>query len=402
MKFRKLKTLLGIALVLWLGASIGQLATAEVVGNQGIEITIPPAQTLEEIKDATVFIRVYNEEGRPIQIGSGFLTTPMGLVLTNYHVIHQGATFRVWQAGKLAYYPAIVVGIDPLADLALLQLAITNDMKKMMELLQRDPLPWLEIEKDPDKIQVGDEVWAFGHPLGQQFIVTKGIINRVELPGPLSPFVNMIMHDAILNSGSSGGPLVNKENKVVGVNTFIFSPRNGYTGLGAATRGDTVFKSIGMMLASQYNSTGEPVARPALDIRFLELDDWGTNTQVQKMYPAERIPNTYGILVFEVKPDSHAYVQGLREFDTIVAIDGIPTNDITGITRAIGNRGIGEVIRMLIIRKGVFEAIDFTLGKNKFDYISHYDKKRPNKNGPPKGKSTPQEPEEKEETRKTP
>ena len=79
---------------------------------------------ISAVQKATVYIGVYDENKKPIQLGSGFFITPTGMLMTNYHVIHRAENIRIWKYGEFTHYPAIVVGIDPLADLALLQIAI--------------------------------------------------------------------------------------------------------------------------------------------------------------------------------------------------------------------------------------------------------------------------------------
>ena len=329
---------------------------------------------ISEVQKATVYIGVYDENEKPIQLGSGFFITPSGMLMTNYHVIHRAENIRIWKYGEFTHYPAIVVGIDPLADLALLQIAIpANTSDESYELVKKEPFPHLEFEKDSTTIKVGDEVWAFGNPLSNRFVTTKGIITTDALPGFLSPFVRQVIHDAVLNSGSSGGPLLNADGDVVGINTYMMAPNNTYSGLGSAVRADTALNSMQKMLSVNYVKHQTAAQYPALEIRFVELDDMGTNEVLQKTFPIQKIPNTFGIIVREIEEDGHSYKQGLRDFDTIIAVNGNPTNDRIQLSNALMPFDIGSKVKMLVIRRGVIVAVQFVLTKSNFDYLEHYD-----------------------------
>ena len=335
------------------------------------------AEEIANLKSATVFIGVYGEKEIPQQLGSGFFITPVGLIMTNYHVIHKAKSIRVWKYGELTHYKGIVVGIDPLSDLALLQIARpANSPEESLDEVKKTPFPYLEFVKDSSTIKTGNEVWAFGNPLSNRFVTTKGIVTTDAMPGFLSPFVRQVIHDAVLNSGSSGGPLINTSGEVVGVNTYMMAPNNKYSGLGAAIRADTAIASMFKMLGAKYVETEKAALYPALDIKFIELDDMGTNQLLQEQFPVMIIPNTFGIMVRAVSEEDYSYSQGIREFDVIIAVNGEPTNDRLQLADALLPHGVGDVISMIVIRRGVFLKIDFKLTKSTFDYIAHYDSSR--------------------------
>tara|TARA_R110000824_G_scaffold90799_11_gene221524 strand:- start:313 stop:1404 length:1092 start_codon:yes stop_codon:yes gene_type:complete len=340
-------------------------------------------QQISEVKEAIVFIGVYGDRNVPAQLGSGFFISPSGMIMTNYHVIHKGDSIRVWKYGEFTYYHAIVVGIDPLADLALLQIAIpANTSDESYELVVKNPFPFLRFQTDPEKLVTGVDVWAFGNPMSNRFVTTKGIITTDALPGFLSPFVRQIVHDAVLNSGSSGGPLLTSDGKVAGVNTYIMSPNGEYSGLGSAIRSDTAMRSVNNMLASEYIEKQEPIKYPALDIMFVELDDMGTNVMLQEQYKKQIIPNTFGIMVRGIEEGGYSYLQGLRNFDTIVGINGLPTNDRLQLADALLGNEIDAAVTITVIRRGVFLNITFILTYSKFDYNAYYDKDAPPKGTP--------------------
>ena len=338
---------------------------------------------ISEVKETIVFIGVYGEKDVPKQLGSGFFISASGMIVTNYHVIHKANEIRVWKYGDFTFYHAIVVGADPLADLALLQIAIpANTSDESYELVKKNPFPFLRFQTEPERLVTGVDVWAFGNPMSNRFVTTKGIITTDAIPGFLSPFVRQIIHDAVLNNGSSGGALLNAEGNVVGVNTYIMSPQGSYSGLGAATRSDTVTRSIRKMIKSNYIENEKPIVYPALDLHFLELDDMGTNEAVQRAFPAQKIPNTFGILLRQIEPESYPYENGLREFDTIISINGVPTNDRSQVADAIIDKEVGQEVYLTIIRRGVIMLVPYMLTASTFNYVAYYDKDR----GVPKGK----------------
>ena len=147
-----------------------------------------PTATIEMARDATVLVATRNENN---QMGNGFGTgviiSETGIVLTNYHVIHRADIIRVWfyDPTDSNYVIAKVIGIDPVADLALLQLELDPDLP---------PTVYLKIEQETPVI--AEPVVAIGHPVGLQWSVTTGSVNHQERPGKITPYVNIIQHSA--------------------------------------------------------------------------------------------------------------------------------------------------------------------------------------------------------------
>ena len=155
---------------------------------------------------------------------------PSGLALTNYHVIHGAETVRIffWSPEDLNDYSAEIIGIDPVADLALLQIKVREDML---------PLPYLNIE--PTEFVIGQDVVAIGHPLGLQWTVTEGTLSHLNRPGKITPYVTILQHTAMINRGNSGGPLINEVGDIVGINTYVLMDKSkGWSGVAYAIRGE--------------------------------------------------------------------------------------------------------------------------------------------------------------------
>ena len=132
------------------------------------------ATTILQARDATVLIQVRNDDQTFGGMGTGFFVSETGKVLTNYHVIHRADKILVWlyDQSDLNYYVGEVIGSDPVPDLALLQLKLPE---------HRLPVPYLTVEPSLDKMEVGSEVYAIGHPMGLDWSVTKGLVNNICL-----------------------------------------------------------------------------------------------------------------------------------------------------------------------------------------------------------------------------
>ena len=318
--------------------------------------------TVEKARDATVLVATRNENN---QMGNGFgtgvLISETGIVLTNYHVIHRAEIIRVWfyDPTDSNYSFAKVIGIDPVADLALLQLELDPDFP---------PVTYLEIEQEVPVI--AESVVAIGHPVGLQWSVTTGSVNHQERPGKITPYVNIIQHSAEINKGNSGGPLINENGDIVGINTYMLAPEGQWAGVAYAIRGDTVYASVEQMLED-----GD-VTYAAFKIRLLNLSEFLAKG-IAKEYPDEKdVPNTFGLIAIGVEEDDHAYKQGVRDFDTFVAIEGFPINTLYDLKKIIKGYKEGEMVTVIYIRDSHFRIMDYELGAIVFDdYLDFYDER---------------------------
>ena len=344
-----------------LGVVLGLVFVCGLVLTEMVWGDIPTA-TIEKARDATVLVATQNENN---QMGNGFgtgvLISETGIVLTNYHVIHRAEIIRVWYYDPTDsnYSYAKVIGIDPVADLALLQLELDPDTP---------PPVYLEIEREVPVI--AEAVVAIGHPVGLQWSVTTGSINHQARPGKITPYVNVIQHSAEINKGNSGGPLINTNGDIVGINTYMLAPDGQWAGVAYAIRGDTVYASVEQMLED-----GD-VTYAAFKIRLLNLSEFLAKG-IAKEYPDEKdVPNTFGLIAIEVQEDDHAYGQGVRSFDTFVAVEGFPINTLYDLKKVIKGYRPGDMVTVIYIRDKHFRIMDYELGQIEFDeYLDFYDKK---------------------------
>jgi serine protease Do len=241
-------------------------------------------------------------------VGSGFIISEDGLVVTNEHVANKSAKTIMVTLTDGNTYDAELLGSDELADLSLLQINADKPIK----------FPYMTFA-DSDNIMVGEWSIAMGNPFGLfsdgQPSVTVGVVSAKERdfrPDPQDPrvYVEMIQTDAAINRGNSGGPLVNSNGEVMGVNTFIFTggTSGGFVGLGFAIPSNRVQKII-----SQLKESGKVSLEYDPGMKFVPV-----TRQLIMKYPS--IPRVLGLFVTEVNKNGPAYECGIMPGDVIVQI----------------------------------------------------------------------------------
>ena len=338
--------------------------------------------------NSTVFIKV-QKDGKTTGHGSGVIISEDGNILTNYHVVHRAEGIKVWlhkDRGR-RHHKAEVVGIDPVADLAVIKITPWPD----------EVLIPASLEPIAASVYPGILVYAVGHPLSLPWSVTKGVVNQVNRPSFITPYVNLIQHDAVIQEGSSGGPLFNTRGYLIGINTYVIAPTSGtlepkrnYSGMGYAVQADTIAFSLVQMM-----TTGV-VKRAALKLNIINLNEELRDWIFSKEEPDPYIPNTFGMIMNFIEKDGYAHKQGMRNFDTIVSIDGYPVNDMKDAARIILTKKPGEIAILLIIRQGEFELISYLLSSIEMP-MSFYDDE---KNATDPYGRPPTEPEEEEKNPK--
>lgn len=271
---------------------------------------------------------------RTSALGSGFVISEDGYVVTNNHVIDGADEILIefFEGGEL---PAIVVGTDPNTDIALLKVVTDK------------PLTFVTFG-DSDASRVGDWVMAMGNPLGQGFSVSSGIVsarNRA-LSGTYDDYIQT---DAAINRGNSGGPLFNMDGEVIGVNTAILSPNGGSIGIGFSMTSNVVTKVV-----DQLKEFGE-TRRGWLGVRIQDVTD-------DIVAALEGLDTASGALVTDV-PEGPAMDAGIKAGDVILSFDGHDVEDTRGLVRQVGNSSVGATVRVVVLRDGKTQTIKVELGR---------------------------------------
>ena len=274
-----------------------------------------------------------NEPQRSEALGSGFVISADGYIVTNNHVIEGADQIEIefFSGQKL---PAKLVGTDLKTDIALLKVESSA------------PLPFVGFG-DSDAMRVGDWVMAMGNPLGQGFSVSAGIVSARgrELSGTYDDFLQT---DAAINKGNSGGPLFNMDGQVIGVNTAILSPTGGSIGIGFSMASNVVSK-----VTSQLKEFGE-TRRGWLGVRIQDV--------TPDVAEAMSLAVAKGALITDV-PEGPAKSSGLLAGDVITTFNGQAIDDVHDLTRTVADSPIGEAVPVLVLRAGVETTVQVTLGR---------------------------------------
>jgi serine protease Do len=265
-------------------------------------------------------------------LGSGFVISSDGYVVTNNHVVDKADEVKVsFQNGDK--FDATVIGTDPKTDLALLK--IKSDKT----------FPHVDFTKTEAK--VGDYVMAVGNPFGLGGTVTSGIVSARGRDIGSGPYDDFIQVDASINKGNSGGPTFNMSGEVVGINTAIFSPSGGSVGIGFAIPASTATSVIESL------KTNHKVTRGWLGV------------QIQPVTPdiAESLglENAKGAIISELTDGSPALKAGLKSGDTILKVDGTEIADARDLAKVISHVSPGKVVQLAIIRGGKAQTLPVTL-----------------------------------------
>ncbi len=267
-------------------------------------------------------------------LGSGvIIDAAKGYVVTNSHVINQADEIQVTlKDGRT--FEAKKIGEDPDSDIALLQ-------------IKADNLTAITVS-DSDTLRVGDFTVAIGNPFGLGQTVTSGIVSALGRGGlDIEKYEDFIQTDAAINSGNSGGALVNLKGELIGINTAILGPNGGNIGIGFAIP-STMMKN----LVNQIIEFGE-VKRGVLGIEGSDLNaDLAKNMNVK---------TNKGVFVGKVVPDSGAQKAGVKAGDTIVSVNGKPIQSMSELRAKVGTLGVGKSIKIGILREDKQVTLDVKL-----------------------------------------
>lgn len=276
-----------------------------------------------------------NQQRRPEaqSLGSGFIISADGYVLTNNHVVADADEIIVRLSDR-SEMVAELVGTDPRTDVAVLKLDAKN-------------LPTVKVGKSFD-LKVGEWVLAIGSPFGFDHSVTAGIVSAKGRSLPNENYVPFIQTDVAINPGNSGGPLFNLDGEVVGINSQIFTRSGGFMGLSFA-----IPMEVAMDVAEQLKQSGK-VERGWLGVVIQEV-----NKDLAESFGLER---PMGALVAQLLEDSPAAKGGLRPGDVILSLDGKPVKVSADLPHLVGAMKPGSQMRLEVMRDGKKQTLKVKLG----------------------------------------
>ncbi len=321
------------------GPAVVNISTTQKVRRR--HPALPPGMEIPDL-EGTPFgewlKRFFGEEGQEFQarsLGSGFVISPDGYILTNYHVI-KGADRIIVRLSDRRELDAKVVGKDERTDIALLK--VESDR----------PLPTVRIGSSAD-LEVGEWVLAIGSPFGFDHSATAGIVSAKGRSLPSENYVPFIQTDVAINPGNSGGPLFNMDGEVVGINSQIYSRTGGYMGLSFAIPID-----IAMEVVEQLRTKGK-VTRGWLGVLIQDVD--------RDLAESFGLDRPEGALIAKVLPDSPAAKAGLRVGDIIVEYDGHPVPDSGSLPPLVGRTPVGKRVKVRIVRNGRPRTVTVRVGE---------------------------------------
>ena len=267
-------------------------------------------------------------------LGSGFIISKDGYVMTNYHVIKDGDEIIVRLSDRREL-KAEIIGVDPRSDVALLKIDATG-------------LPVARIGKSSD-LEVGEWVLAIGSPFGFDHSATAGIVSAKGRSLPRENYVPFIQTDVAINPGNSGGPLFNQEGEVVGVNSQIYSRTGGYMGLSFA-----IPIEVAMDVAEQLKTSGK-VSRGWLGVLIQDV--------TLDLAESFGMRHPRGALVAKVLPESPALVAGVEVGDIIVEFNGKEVMNSSSLPPIVGSSKVGIKLPVVVIRNGKETTLYVNLGE---------------------------------------
>jgi serine protease Do len=268
-------------------------------------------------------------------LGSGFIIDPDGYVVTNNHVIDKAEEITVTVNGG-DQYSARIIGRDPKTDLAVLKIEAN------------EPLPYVQFG-DSDAAQVGDWVIAVGNPFGLGGSVSAGIISARGRDIRSGPFDDYLQVDAPINRGNSGGPLFDREGKVIGINTAIFSPSGGSVGIGFA-----IPSAMAKTIVEQLKQSGQ-VERGFLGVHIQEVS--------KEIAQSLDLDEAKGALIARVESDGPAEEAGLKTGDLILEFNGQKVDRLKDLPRLVAAAKAGEKSKLRILRDGNEQIVNVKVGR---------------------------------------
>jgi serine protease Do len=280
-------------------------------------VSITSSRTVTQLAPLTIedllMGRQRSQRAKSTSLGSGVIVSKEGHILTNHHVIADMTEIRV-QLTDGRNFAAALIGSDPATDIAVLRIDAANI----------EPLPL----GDSDSLRVGQQIFAVGNPYGLEESVTRGIVSAKGRQTTSDSAIEYIQHDAAVNQGNSGGPLLNLRGEIVGINSAIFSRTGGWQGISFAIPANSarrVLEAIvkrGRMVRSYLGVVMQEIT-PALARNF-GLEDME------------------GAIITEVAPDSPAARSGLRPGDVVRTFNGKRVKGVQQLRQFIAGSEVGQ------------------------------------------------------------
>jgi serine protease Do len=267
-------------------------------------------------------------------LGSGFIISDDGYILTNAHVVESADKITVRLTDKREF-KAKVIGSDKRTDVALLKIEATG-------------LPKVS-QGDPSLLKVGEWVLAIGSPFGFDSSVTAGIVSAKGRSLPQENFVPFIQTDAAINPGNSGGPLFNMKGEVIGINSQIYSRSGGYMGLSFAIPID-----VAMDVVNQLRSSGK-VTRGRIGVSIQEV--------TRELADSFGLTKLAGALISDVEKGGPADKAGILASDVILKFDGKAVNTSNDLPRIVAATRPGNKVSVQLWRKGETREVTVTVGE---------------------------------------
>lgn len=312
----------------------------------------------KKVSDAMVFIRIYNNTGRSLGSGSGFVIDKKGYIVTNDHVVRGAADIEVAFTSGLKVRGK-VLGTDATADIAVVKVDVPAEQLTVVPL------------GDSDKVQVGQRVVAIGNPFGLRSSMSIGIVSGLgrslrgdsrTAAGTGFSAPDIIQTDAAINPGNSGGPLLNLKGEVIGVNKAIVSETGDNSGVGFSVSSNTVKKVVPSLIADGKYIYPFLGISSTDDLSLAEVEALG-------------LPRTTGVYVTSVTSGSPAEKAGLRVGtretrltgirsggDLIVAIDGTEVKNFSDLMSYLVNKtNVGQTVKLTLLREGKQVEVSLTL-----------------------------------------
>jgi len=327
-------------------AGVARAAKPAVVNIFSTRTVRAPGSTGDPGED---FFRRFFGEGVPERpqrqqsLGSGFLISPDGYIVTNAHVVQQAEQIRVKLSDR-EEYEAKLVGVDSKTDVALVKIK------------PKQELPVVRLGNS-DALEVGDWVVAIGNPFGLAETVTAGIVSAKGRVIGAGPYDDFIQTDASINPGNSGGPLLNTDGEVIGINSAIFSRSGGNVGIGFA-----IPINLARRIIDELRERGK-VMRGWMGVSIQDV----TPALAQSFH----LDHPRGALVVEVEPSGPAAKGGIERGDVIVEFSGTTIEESHQLPTLVADTPIGTAREVKILRDGKEKTLSVTIAEQPAGRSAH-------------------------------